>query len=415
MRYLAMHDPLTDLFNRHGFVASAEQRLVEGQVGATLIHFNLDRFNAINDTLGHQVGDKLLVAVAERLRTLVDPGALIGRIGGDEFAVLQSGTLVAATGTARMLAEELARPFMVSGHRVMIETSVGVAATPQGSPDLTQLIRHAGLALQESKRQGRGRATVFQETMEKAELDRLTLERDLAGAVVRGELKVVYQPQVDLATGDLVGVEALVRWQHPRRGMVPPNLFIPIAEESGIIHQITEWVLLTACTDAAGWARPIKLAVNISPVDLHAGEVPAMVMDALKRSGLGRERLELEITETAFVQGGEAVEESFHRIKALGIGFLQRFSFGKLKIDKSFVDGIPHDPEAMAIMRAIIMLAQGLGLRTIAEGIETEKQRQALGQLGCQLGQGYLFSKPVDGAAIAAMLAPARELKAAAS
>jgi EAL domain-containing protein (putative c-di-GMP-specific phosphodiesterase class I) len=314
-----------------------------------------------------------------------------------------------ATASARKLLDALSRPFIVSGHRLSVGASCGVAHAAQSPLDLAALMRQADLALNQAKSLGGRRLALFDATLENEQMLRLELEQELAGAIDRGEMELAYQPQFTLLTGEIVGAEALLRWRHPVRGFISPGVFIPLAEASGDIHALTAFVLDTACRDARNFPTPIKIAVNISPADLLAGSVPELIAVALEETGLRPEFLEVEITESGFIQGGAAVAETFDRIRRLGVGialddfgtgysslgYLHKFPFTKLKIDRSFVTGIPDDTDAMTILRSIFVLAQGLGLKTIAEGIETAEQQETLLSLGCKLGQGYLFAKPM--------------------
>ncbi|PKR87949.1 hypothetical protein CXZ10_17660 [Pleomorphomonas diazotrophica] len=416
LRHMALHDELTGLANRAGLAEA-----VTGPGGA-LVYFDLDHFKAVNDSLGHKTGDLLLVEVARRAAARVGASGTLARMGGDEFAVYcPEGPDVAGELAAALLAD-FAAPFTVGGHRVTVGVSFGVAGLESHSRDLGVLMRRADLALNAAQKQGRRRIAHFEASMEAALVRRLMLESELNAALDRGEIEVAYQPQVDLATGAVTAAEALMRWRHPTLGAVPPGVFIPIAEETGLIHQLTAWVMKRAALDAVAWPQPIPVAVNVSALDLQSGDVPSMAVAALEAAGLPASRFELEVTESAFVGADPVVSEAFARLRARGIalalddygtgyaslGYLHRFPFTTLKIDKSFVDGVPDDADAMAILQSVVVLARGLGLRTVAEGVELPEQRAALAALGCDIGQGYLFAAPVDNCTLHRMLAEER-------
>jgi diguanylate cyclase (GGDEF)-like protein len=412
LRHMALHDELTGLVNRAGLAEA-----VTGPGGA-LIYFDLDHFKTVNDSLGHKTGDLLLGEVARRTRRRVGAAGTVARMGGDEFAIYCPAGLDVAGELAAGLLSDFAVPFVVGGHRLTVTASFGIADAEWDCRDLALLLRRVDLALATAKKQGRRRIAHFEASMEAGLVRRLMLESELSSALDRGEIHVVYQPQVDLQTGAVVGAEALMRWRHPSLGNVPPAVFIPIAEETGLIHRLTGWMMQRAALNAAAWPQPIPVSVNVSAIDLKSGDVPAMALAALEESGLAADRFELEVTESAFVGADPTVSDAFERLRARGIplalddygtgyaslGYLHRFPFTTLKIDKSFVDGVPSDAEAMVIMRSVVVLARGLGLKTVAEGIELPEQRTALADLGCDIGQGYLFSPPVDNATMVRML-----------
>lgn len=418
LRFMALHDELTGLANRAGLAEA-----VTGAGGA-LVYFDLDHFKTINDSLGHKTGDLLLIEVARRTLARVGGAGTLARMGGDEFAVYCPEGLDMASELAAALLGEFATPFTLGGHRLTVSASFGVADGGWDNRDLAVLLRRADLALATAKKQGRRRIAHFEAAMEANLARRLLLESELDGALARGEIHVAYQPQFDLATGAVVGAEALMRWRHPSLGTIPPNVFIPIAEETGAIHRLTAWMLRRASEDAAAWPEPIPVSVNVSAIDLQSGEVPAMAIAALEATGLPASRFQVEITESAFLGVDPVVVESFNRLRARGItlalddygtgyaslGYLHRFPFSTLKIDKSFVDGVPGDADALVILRSVVVLARGLGLKTVAEGVETTEQRQSLQRLGCDIGQGYLFSPPVDNATLHQMMSAPAEL-----
>ncbi|WP_370677411.1 EAL domain-containing protein [Pleomorphomonas sp. PLEO] len=412
LRYMALHDELTGVANRAGLAEA-----VSGPSGA-LVYFDLDHFKTINDSLGHKTGDLLLAEVARRVRGRVGTAGTLARMGGDEFAVFCPEGLDVASELAAALLGDFAKPFVVGGHRLTVSASFGVADAGWDCRDLNVLMRRADLALNAAKKQGRRRIAHFEAAMEASLVRRLMLQSELASALDRGEIHVAYQPQFDLTTGAVVGAEALMRWRHPSLGAVPPNVFIPIAEETGLIHDLTAWMMKRACRDAAAWPRPIPVSVNVSAIDLKSGDVPAMALAALEEAGLSANRFEVEVTESAFVGADPVVSDAFARLRARGIplalddygtgyaslGYLHRFPFSTLKIDKCFVDGVPDDAEAMVILKSLVVLARGLGLKTVAEGIEQPEQRDALAALGCDIGQGFLFSAPVDNCALRKLL-----------
>ncbi|WP_036840868.1 EAL domain-containing protein [Pleomorphomonas oryzae] len=416
LRTMALHDELTGLFNRAGLAEAATQ------LGGALIYFDLDHFKLVNDSLGHKTGDLLLVDVARRAEARVGTAGTLARMGGDEFSVFCPEGLDVASQLAAGLLSDFAEPFTVGGHRLTVSASFGVAGADWDGSDLAVLMRRADLALNTAQKQGRRRIAHFEASMEASLVRRLMLEKELGAALDRGEIHVAYQPKFDLQTGAVVGAEALMRWRHPSLGTVPPGVFIPIAEETGLIHRLTAWMMTRACLDAAAWPEAVPVSVNVSALDLKSGDVPTMALGALEASGLPASRFELEVTESVFVGADPIVNEAFARLRARGIplalddygtgyaslGYLHRFPFTTLKIDKSFVDGIPGDAEALAIMRSVVVLARGLGLKTVAEGVETPEQRDALAELGCDIGQGFLFSAPVDNCTLVKMMASER-------
>ncbi len=417
IRHMALHDALTGLGNRAGLLEA-----IEGRAGA-LLSFDIARFGKLNAWLGNAVGDKILIEVSRRMAAFAGRQGILARVGADEFAIfLGNGADAAALVAAARAA--LQPPFVVNDHRLFVDFDFGLAGDADGTLGAELLLRHANLALAKAKRE-EGAFAAYDRSLEGAERDRLTLEQDLRRAIEEHELVAHYQPQVALTgageAGEIVGAEMLVRWRHPTRGLVPPSLFVPIAEESGLIHKVTAWAIRQACADAAAWPKPIRLAVNVSAIDLGAAEtgIPATLKAALAESGLAPDRLDIEITESVLVERSEAVLATLADIRALGVGialddfgtgysslsYLSRLPFTKLKIDKSFVDGLPNEPDATALVDGIIRLAHGVRLAVVAEGIESEPQRHALAALGCDIGQGYLFSRPVTDEAMRALLA----------
>jgi diguanylate cyclase (GGDEF)-like protein len=414
MRFLALHDSLTGLYNRHSLEERLNAALAHRQpgTGVGVLCFDLDQFKAVNDMLGHAIGDKVLVETARRARAVIAEPAVLARTGGDEFtALLAAESAEDALADARTLVASIRQLFHEAGHQIAVAASVGVCWWSAEGGTASAMMRQADVALYRAKRTGTGSVVLFEPVMEEDRLARLELEADLNEAFDDDQFHLVYQPQYDLASGDMVGAEALLRWKHPTRGFVSPVVFIPMAEEMGLIHRLGAWVLATACREATQWPPTMKIAVNVSAVQFATGDLVAVVREALEISGLPAERLELEITESAFVQDSKSLGETFERLLALGIrfalddfgtgysslGYLHRFPIAKIKIDRSFVSNIPADGQAMAILRSIRALADGLGIKTIAEGIETQEQAETLRLMGCQDGQGYLFSKPIDG------------------
>jgi diguanylate cyclase (GGDEF)-like protein len=410
----AHYDGLTDLANRvlfrkHVDLAIARARR-EG-VPFNLLLFDLDHFKCVNDTLGHAVGDALVRAVAQRLTACLGGADLVARIGGDEFAVLQ-----AVTGDQRQCAEELAaallraigEPFNLDGHQMIVETSIGIAQAPADGAHTDQIVKNADLALYRAKADGRNAFRFFEPAMESEARRRYELEVDLRASIARDEFHVEYQPVIDAADGSVVGVEALMRWVHPRRGHVAPDVFIPIAESTGLIVPLGELILRRACVEAVGWPSPVKLAVNLSPIQFRKGNIVDTVAAALSHSGLAANRLELEITESVLLQKDDMNLARLHQLKALGVSivlddfgtgysslsYLRTFPFDKVKIDRSFVAEMTTRYDCTAIVCAITGLAKSLNMTTTAEGVETSRQCELLRAAGCDQVQGFLFGRP---------------------
>ena len=417
--HMALHDGLTDLPNR-SLLNERLQLALAGvkRGGIVAIHLlDLDLFKNVNDTLGHGAGDKLLQAVAGRLRTLVRETDTVARMGGDEFAVVQGAVehpLEAAMLAERMIAA-LSEAYDVDGHQVVVGTSVGIAIGPTDGADPDQLIRNADLALYRAKSAGRGAFAFFESGMDVQMQARRELESDMRAALPAGQFELYYQPVLNLARNEIVGVEALVRWHHPERGMVSPGDFIPLAEEIGFIVPLGEWVIRQACTTAAGWPNEVKVAVNLSPVQFRNPGLVQVVMSALASSGLPPGRLEFEITENILLQEGTATLATLHRLRELGVhiamddfgtgysslSYLRSFPFDKIKIDRSFVKDVTMTTGSLSIVRAVAAMAKGLGMETTAEGVETQEQLETVKSEGCTEIQGFLLSRPL----------PAREIQ----
>ncbi|MGB8901166.1 MAG: EAL domain-containing protein, partial [Methylocella sp.] len=377
-------------------------------------------FKDVNDTLGHAAGDRLLVEVADRLRVCLRGSDMAARFGGDEFALLQIG--LAGQHEAGALAERivtlLSEPYDIEGQQALIGASAGIALAPADGETAEQLLTSADIALYQAKEGGRGAFRFFEPGMDADLRARRTLELDLRKALAAGEFELYYQPLVTLETNVIYGFEALLRWHHPVRGMVAPAEFIPLAEETGLIVPIGEWVLRQACAGAVAWSDDLKVSVNLSPVQFKKGNLPQLVVAALASSGLPAERLELEITESTLLVESETNLATLHSLRALGVGismddfgtgysglsYLRAFPFNRIKIDRSFISELGESRDCTAIVRAIADLGSNLGIPTLAEGAETEKQLAWVREAGCTEMQGYLFSRPIPASEIAKLL-----------
>jgi diguanylate cyclase (GGDEF)-like protein len=411
--FMARHDALTKLPNRVLFRERMEQAIVMAGRGTqfAVICLDLDNFKQVNDTLGHPVGDGLLIAAADRLQTCVREIDTVARLGGDEFAIIQLGVLQPddAEALAGRIIEAFRQPFDVDGHQVLAGASIGVTVAPGDSVSYETLMRDADIALYLAKTEGRGTVRFFEPEMDARIHIRRTLESDLQGAIARNEFELHYQPLVSLTENRVVGFEALLRWHHPVRGLVSPLDFIPVAEETGMIVAIGEWVLRTACFEAENWPTDITVAVNLSPVQFKKGNLVATVQAALAESGLRPNRLELEITESVFLHDTVDTLATLRQLRAMGIGvalddfgtgysslsYLRSFPFNKIKIDQSFVRDMTANKESMSIIRAVTGLGLSLGMKTIAEGVETVEQLDRLRNEGCTEVQGFYFSHPL--------------------
>ena len=413
---LARFDSLTGLPNRALMRQTLEEALrnaAHRQKGCALFLIDLDRFKNVNDTLGHPIGDALLRLVAERLKSVMGNHGQVGRLGGDEFQAVLPGTVDIGLleSLARTLIEQVSRPYSIEGHKVMIGASVGVAIGDPGRASADALVRNADLALYAAKAAGRGKHCFYEPSMHSEAAERQLLENDLRQAIERNELWVAYQPIVRAAGEEISGFESLVRWQHPTRGLISPDKFIPLAEEAGLIGKIGEWVLRTALEEAARWPDHVRVAVNLSPLQFNDPNVVHMVTRHLNETGVRAERLELEITEGVFLAEGDTTDDTFAKLKALGVrfalddfgtgysslGYLKKAPFDKIKIDQSFVRGAASSTNRnAAIIRAIVTLAETLGMDTCAEGVETHDDLQLIRELGVSMVQGYIFGRPSE-------------------
>jgi diguanylate cyclase (GGDEF)-like protein/PAS domain S-box-containing protein len=429
IEFLAHHDPLTRLPNRILLRDRFEQGLLHAARAGSkvaVIYLDLDRFKAINDTLGHPVGDRLLVSVAERLRTCVRESDTISRQGGDEFVVvlMDVGDAQVAGQVAGKIIESLATPFDLDGHVLATSGSIGISLYPDDGDDFDNRLKQADTALYHAKDGGRNTYRFFDEAMNRGAVERLQIEQDMRLALDRHEFSLHYQPYVDLDSGQIVGAEALLRWAHPRLGMIPPAHFIPIAEESGLIVPIGTWVLNEACRQNKTWQEagfpPITVAVNLSAIQFRRDNLAETVSQALAASGLESRYLELELTESILIHDGERALDVVRQLKAKGLrlsiddfgtgysslSYLKRFAVDKLKIDQSFVRELASDEDATAIVRAVIQLGRSLKLTVIAEGVETENQFAFLRQEVCHQAQGYYISRPVPASEFERLLQP---------
>jgi diguanylate cyclase (GGDEF)-like protein/PAS domain S-box-containing protein len=420
--HMAHYDALTDLPNRTLFRAQIEHELAkiaEGEQFA-LLYIDIDEFKGINDSLGHHVGDELLKTVAARIRGCLKESDLIARLGGDEFAVIQ--TEVGATDQivefVTRIHEAIRQPYQCLGHQLSTDASIGIALAPRDGTELDPLIKNADLAMYAAKAEGRRTHRFFEPAMHASAKARLSMELDLRQAMIDGGFEIHYQPVVDLQCNEVSGCEALLRWRHPERGMVSPAEFIPVAEDAGLINDLGDWVLKTACTEAALWPDHVRLAVNVSPLQFKCATLALKITIALAASGLPPRRLELEITEAVLIRDDEAALAILHQLRDIGVrialddfgtgysslSYLKRFPFDKIKIDRSFITDITEDGGSPAIVQAVVNIAAERNMATTAEGVETEQQKQMLRALGCTEMQGYLFSAAKPGPEVRKLL-----------
>jgi diguanylate cyclase (GGDEF)-like protein len=415
IRRLAFNDSLTGLSNRGSYVDRL-RHLTDARTPLALLSIDLDRFKAVNDQFGHLVGDEVLDAVAVRLRSLVEPDDFVARVGGDEFAIILIGDTAAerAGSVAHQVTERLSEPFSTGRVVAHCGATVGIVLAPTHATSTIELRQCVDLALYRAKERGRGSICCYDPQMDEASRDRRTLESDLRTAVATGDVKLVYQPVLSAQTGQITSVEALARWCHPIRGPISPEIFIPLAEECGLIGSLGEALLRLACSDAMWWPSSLRVAVNLSPLQFQAGDLSQTVQRVLQDTGLSANRLQLEVTEGLVIRDVDRTFTELERLRALGIqilmddfgvgysslSYFQRFPFDKVKVDKSFVDQITTSRAARAIVQAVVGLGTELDMGIVAEGVETEEQMYALVAAGCTHLQGYLFSKPLTAAEI---------------
>jgi diguanylate cyclase (GGDEF)-like protein/PAS domain S-box-containing protein len=423
LAFMAQHDSLTGLPNRNLLRQNMDEILLHTRRNsdkAALLVLGIDNFKAVNDSLGHGIGDKLLRAVAKRLRSTLREEDTLARLNSDEFAIVQSGLTRPddAVLLARRLLEAIGDPYLFDGHSIVIGASIGIAMAPGDGDESEKLLKNADMALSRAKNDSRGTFSFFEAGMDARAQSRRKIEADLRDAIQNEVLRPYYQPLIDLATGRITGFEALVRWPDPERGMISPAEFIPVAEETGLINGLGGLMLRRACADAALWPEDVRVAVNLSPLQFRTGNLLSIVMDALKQSGLSAKRLELEITETLLLEKSGQVLATLHALRALGVrismddfgtgysslSYLRSFPFDKIKIDQSFVRDLAANRDAQAIVRSIISLGVGLGVTITAEGVETEAELNCLRNEGCHEAQGFLFSQARPNAEIVGML-----------
>ncbi len=425
--YLARHDVLTDLPNRIFFLEEVEAAIAEAQATggkAAVLFVDLDRFKYVNDSLGHHLGDLLLKEAARRLGRVAQDEGFLARWGGDEFVVLvrraEDADRLAILG--QCIGHALRAPFEIAGHQLNLTSSIGIAVCPDHGEDLIALARNADTAMFHAKANGRDNIVFFTQDMNERANERLRLENDIRRALPLQQFHLVYQPQVELASGRVVGVEALLRWQHPELGPIPPAKFIPVAEDTGLITAIGEWVLRTACEQQMRWEEaygvPLRMAVNLSPVQFQHGDIALMVGGIVKGLGMNPERLELEITESVLMDSQDQVMIDLYNLEMTGVQialddfgtgysslrYISQLNIHKIKIDRSFVDGLAEGSQNASIVAAIVAMARNLGITLLAEGIETAEVAELLIRMGCGEGQGYLYSRPLPPEAIERLL-----------
>ena len=424
IRYMAHHDDLTQLGNRAVFnecLSEAVDTATRGDHGLALLYLDLDGFKRVNDVRGHEVGDKLLAAVAGRLRAGVREGDTVARIGGDEFAVIQpcNGQPYAALQLAQRLVQMLGVPFEIDGQPSTIGVSIGIALHPADGETPDALLRNADAALYSAKASGRNTCRLFDASLGSVQEEKFLIERDIRDAIENERFSLVYQPICDCQTLQVCGLEALLRWDHPTKGMIPPSRFVPIAEASGLILPLGRWALERACADAAAWDKPVCLSVNFSPMQFRQPGLPAEIGAVLARTGLSPARLDLEVTEGLLLDDSGVVLETMHELRAQGIritlddfgtayaslSYLRRFPFDQLKIDMSFVQGMCDDDATLAIVETVLALGERLRLDVVAEGVEEEQELETLRRLGCARVQGYLTGRPMSNERARRMLA----------
>ena len=431
--HMARHDALTDLPNRTLLRERLEhdlKRVKRGECLAVLC-LDLDHFKSVNDTLGHPTGDELLKVAADRLRRCTREPDTIARLGGDEFAIIMNGMAQPADAAAlsRRVRDAITRPFSLDGHQIVIDISIGISVAPMDSIEPDQLLKNADMALYGAKADGRGTYRFFEPEMDARMKERRELEMNLRNALVNNEFELYYQPLVNLQNNEISAFEALLRWNHPTRGTISPADFIPIAEDTGLIIPVGEWVLRTACDEAANWPNGVKVAVNLSPAQLKSKNLVQLVMSALANSGMSANRLQLEITESVLMQNTFATLATLHELRKLGVqiamddfgtgysslSYLRSFPFDKIKIDRSFIQDLSNGVEPFAIVRAVTSLANNLSIISTAEGVETQQQLETLQTVGCTEMQGYFFSHARPASEIPGLFKPRAGRRASAA
>jgi diguanylate cyclase (GGDEF)-like protein len=408
--HMARHDALTDLPNRIMLRERLEHELRRVKRGEALavLCLDLDHFKSVNDTPGHPIGDELLKIVADRLRRCIREPDTIARLGGDEFTIIMTAMMqpTDAVALSKRIRESITKPYNIGGHQIVIDVSIGISVSPADASESDELLKNADMALYGAKADGRGSYRFFEPEMDARMKARRELEMDLRRALANAEFELYYQPLVSLQSNDITGFEALLRWNHPVRGLISPAEFIPIAEETGLIVPLGEWVLRKACDETASWPEHFKIAVNLSPAQLKGRNLVPLVINALAASGLAPTRLQLEITESVLMQNTFATLNTLRQLRDLGVeialddfgtgysslSYLRSFPFDKIKIDRSFINDLANGAEPLALVRAIAGLAKGLSIISTAEGVETQDQLEKLQAVGCTEMQGYLFS-----------------------
>jgi diguanylate cyclase (GGDEF)-like protein len=408
--HMARHDALTDLPNRMMLRERLDHELKRVKRGECLavLCLDLDHFKSVNDTLGHPIGDELLKVVAERLRRCTREPDTIARLGGDEFAIIMTGMAkpTDAVALAKRIRESITKPYLLDGHQIVADISIGISLAPIDGSEADQLLKNADMALYGAKGDGRGTYRFFEPEMDAKMKARRELDMDLRNALLNAEFELYYQPLVNLKTNEITTFEALLRWNHPVRGLISPAEFIPVAEETGLIIPLGEWVLRRACQETAKWPDQIKVAVNLSPSQLKSRNLTQLVVSALAESGMAADRLQLEITEMVLMHNTFATLATLHQLRKLGVqiamddfgtgysslSYLRSFPFDKIKIDRSFIQDLSNGAEPLAIVHAVAGLARSLNMISTAEGVETQQQLDQLQSVGCTEMQGYLFS-----------------------
>lgn len=423
MRHLAMHDTLTGLPNRALLADRLEQELARAARDSTLLAvfaLDLDMFKRINDVYGHAAGDALLIAASDRLTSAVRKMDTVARLGGDEFVIVQpcESGCEQASALASRLVKAMAEPYELVGHKFVSSVSIGIAFSNKESHEPTEILRAADVALYRAKAEGRSTHRFFDAFMDESLIQRQALERHLRAAMSNDEFSLYFQPLYNIRGQQLTGFEALLRWDNPELGRVPPDQFIPIAEEISAIQSIGEWVLEEACRIASTWSKPLKVAVNVSPVQFKQPDLASKFKSIITRSGMNPERLEIEITESVLMQDTDHVLKVLSELRAFGVSiamddfgtgysslsYLRKFPFDKIKIDRSFVTHLVQGSEDAAIIKAVVAMGNGLGMKTLAEGVETEAQLSQLSEAGCESAQGYFLGFPMPEAEAMALI-----------